>query len=211
MLRRNARERKEYLYRKQLQASERETFQKKKKIREALSAGKPVPTELRELEANVRREMSLEDDRTAVAPDERDIDDEYRRAGEEDPKIFLTTCRDPSSRLVQFAKELKLVFPNCQRMNRGAYVIKDLVAGCRASGVTDLIVLHETRGRPDGMVISHLPYGPTAFFGISNCVMRHDLGDVPTMSLAFPHLVFTNFSTKIGERIGARTMVIGKS
>jgi U3 small nucleolar ribonucleoprotein protein IMP4 len=136
-----------------------------------------------------------------TAPDERDIDDEYRHAGEEDPKIFLTTCRDPSSRLVQFAKELKLVFPNCQRMNRGAYVIKDLVSGCRASGVTDLVILHETRGRPDGMIVSHLPYGPTAYFGISNCVMRHDLGGVPTMSLAFPHLVFTNFSTKIGERV----------
>ena len=32
------------------------------------------------------------------------IDDEYVRAGVQDPKIFLTTCRDPSQKLKQFAK-----------------------------------------------------------------------------------------------------------
>jgi hypothetical protein len=31
-------------------------------------------------------------------------DDEYSRAGEVDPKILITTSRDPSSRLQQFAK-----------------------------------------------------------------------------------------------------------
>lgn len=47
------------------------------------------------------------------------IDDEYARAGEEDPRILITTARDASSRLTQFAKELRLVFPNAQRINRG--------------------------------------------------------------------------------------------
>jgi hypothetical protein len=32
------------------------------------------------------------------------IDDEYAHAGEVDPKVLITTSRDPSSRLVQFAK-----------------------------------------------------------------------------------------------------------
>lgn len=42
-----------------------------------------------------------------------------RATGEEDPKVLVTTSRDPSSRLTAFAKELKLVFPNAQRINRG--------------------------------------------------------------------------------------------
>ena len=50
------------------------------------------------------------------------IDDEYAHAGERDPKVLVTTSRDPSSRLTQFAKELKLVFPNAQRINRGSQV-----------------------------------------------------------------------------------------
>ena len=64
--------------------------------------------------------MELEDDNTAVP--RTHIDDEYAHAGERDPKILITTSRDPSSRLTQFAKELKLVFPNAQRINRGGQV-----------------------------------------------------------------------------------------
>jgi len=32
------------------------------------------------------------------------VDDEYASAGAADPKILITTSRDPSSRLAQFAK-----------------------------------------------------------------------------------------------------------
>ena len=76
------------------------------------------------------------------------LDDEYARAGEKPPKILITTSRDPSSRLSQFAKEMKLVFPGAQRMNRGGYVMKDMVEACRKNEATDLIILHEHRGQP---------------------------------------------------------------
>jgi len=33
-------------------------------------------------------------------------------------QILITTSRDPSSRLTQFAKEMRLVVPNAQRVNR---------------------------------------------------------------------------------------------
>lgn len=42
-------------------------------------------------------------------------------------QILITTSRDPSTRLVQFAKELKLIFPNSRRMNRGGQVRADLL------------------------------------------------------------------------------------
>jgi U3 small nucleolar ribonucleoprotein protein IMP4 len=54
----------------------------------------------------------------------------------------------------------------------------------------------------DGLIISHLPYGPTAYFGIQNCVLRHDIKDgLGTMSEAFPHLIFENFTTPLGQRV----------
>ena len=52
----------------------------------------------------------------------------------------------------------------------------------------------------DGLIVCHLPYGPTASFSISGCVMRHDIPDVGTMSEASPHLVFHNFKTRLGQR-----------
>lgn len=90
----------------------------------ARAEGKPIPSELRREERELRRQVELEDDNTAVP--RTHVDDEYARAGERDPRILVTTSRDPSSRLTQFAKELKLVFPNAQRINRGGQVRRSM-------------------------------------------------------------------------------------
>ncbi|KAI3462766.1 hypothetical protein Pfo_019429 [Paulownia fortunei] len=45
---------------------ERLLYEKKRKIREALEEGKPIPTELRNEEAALRQEIDLEDEHTAV-------------------------------------------------------------------------------------------------------------------------------------------------
>ena len=121
MLRRQTRLRREYLYRKSLEGKEKEEYEKKRLLRQALQEGKPIPTELRAEEQQLRKEIELEDDNTGVQ--RTHVDDEYRNAGAREPKILLTTSRDPSSRLKAFAKELKLVFPNAQRMNRGKFFI----------------------------------------------------------------------------------------
>jgi len=63
-------------------------------------------------------------------------------------------------------KETIYIFPNCTRINRGHYILKDLVGMCNQKGFTDLVILHEHRGEPDGLIISHFPLGPTIFFGI---------------------------------------------
>lgn len=98
---------------------------------------------------------------------------------------------------------MRLIFPNAQRINRGNHVIEDVVKACKSSEVSDLIILHEHRGIPDGMIVSHFPYGPTAYFSLHNVILRHDLVDTKqkTVSEAYPHLIFSNFSTKLGLRL----------
>ncbi len=76
------------------------------------------------------------------------MDDEYANAGIQDPKLYITTARAPSTRLIQFAKELTLILPNAFRENRGSKHVDDIVATCRANEITDLIIVHETRGEP---------------------------------------------------------------
>ena len=60
--------------------------------------------------------------------------------------------------------------------------------------IVDASYLHlasqETRGEPDALIVSHLPYGPTAHFSLSGAVMRHDIEGRGTVSEAFPHLIF---------------------
>lgn len=54
------------------------------------------------------------------------------------------------------------------------------------------------------MVVSHLPYGPTAYFGVFNTVLRHDIGqkkEVGTISEAYPHLIFDKLTSQLGGRL----------
>ncbi|RVW28087.1 U3 small nucleolar ribonucleoprotein IMP4 [Vitis vinifera] len=200
MLRRNIRLRREYIYRKSLEGKERLLYEKKRKIKEALEEGKPIPTELRNEEAALRQEIDLEDEQTAVPRSH--IDDEYANATEKDPKILLTTSRNPSAPLTQFVKELKFVFPNAQRMNRGGQVISEIIETCRAHDFTDVVLVHEHRGVPDGIIISHLPFGPTAYFGLLNVLQDMTLRTRKPLEnvRGLPTLILNNFSTKLGER-----------
>eukprot|EP00968_Pinguiococcus_pyrenoidosus_P013617 scaffold1237_cov243-Pinguiococcus_pyrenoidosus.AAC.1 len=179
-LRRNVRLRKEYLYRKSLEGKERAAYEKKRQVREALAEGKPLPTEVRSEARELREAAALEDDYTAVP--KTHIDDEYRDAGSIDPKICVTTSRSPSARLRQFSKEVKLLFPNAQSINRGNTKLAELIDACRGANFSDVVVLSETRGEPDGLIVSHLPVGPTAYFTLSGAVLRHDIKDIGTMS-----------------------------
>ena len=198
MLRQNIRLRKEYLHRRALEDRLSVTTEKKKRLREALDENKPIPGDLRQEERSLRKTLDLQDERTI---NRSHMDDEYVNLGVEDPKILLTTSRDPSSRLTQFLKEMRLLLPNAQRVNRGAYIMKDIIELSRKNAVTDIVVLHEHRGKPDGLIVCHLPQGPTAYFGLSDVVLRHDLAErPPNMSESKPHLVFEGFSGKIGRR-----------
>ncbi|KAH9940582.1 Brix-domain-containing protein [Amylocystis lapponica] len=200
MIRRQVRERRQYIYAKSLEAQERQTYERKQLLKDALASGKAVPTELRKDAQNIGRDLAFDE---AQADPTTHIDSEYSRAGIQDPKIIVTTSRDPSSKLQQFAKEMRLVFPNSHRINRGNYVVKELAEACRANDVTDLIILHEHRGSPDAMIVSHFPHGPTVYFTLHNVTLRHDIESYhsSTVSEQYPHLIFENFSSKLGERI----------
>lgn len=199
--RRQTRLRREYLYRKSLQGREKASYEQKRLVRAALASGKKLPTELRASYDKLSSEIQQEDTKTEVQHSH--VDDEYGDAGLEDPRVCVTTSRDPSSRLKQFCKEVKLLFPNSVRVNRGTNRVDELMASCKESEFTDVVVVQETRGEPDGLVVCHLPLGPTAFFTISGAVMRHDIeGGASPMSEAFPHVIFNNFNSELGQRVG---------
>ena len=200
MLRRTIRLRKEYLQKKGEEQQQLSKFKKKQSMQRAIDGNKPMPTELRREEDSLKHEMEVEDENTAVP--KTHIDDEYADVGVLPPKVLITTSRKPSSRLMQFLKELKIVIPNSTRVNRGNYVIEELSELAVSHGFTDLIILHEHRGRPDGLIISHFPSGPTVYFALSNVVLRHDLKTkLDTMSEEYPHLIFHNFQSKVGDRV----------
>jgi len=214
MLRRQARLRREYLYRKGVEERQRAIQDKKDRLKRALDENRLIDGDLRRDALQLQKSGDWDDagpslaqaagagtGGVALGAQDTSQDDEYRWAGVENPKVMITTSRDPSARLKKFTKEFKLLIPNSQRLNRGNYEFNQLMAACRANDVTDFIVIHEHRGVPDGLIVCHLPHGPTAYFTITDLVMRHDIPELGTMSEAYPHLVFHNFKTRLGTRV----------
>ncbi|KAK9479227.1 anticodon-binding protein [Lipomyces japonicus] len=195
MLRRQARERREYLYKKSVALKEANQVVKRQQLRAALAAGKPLPKEVAEDE-QLKKDFKYDESM------QEEIDDEYSAlSGIQEPRIVVTTSRDPSTRLSQFAKEIRLMFPTSVRLNRGNSVLPALVKACQTSATTDLVLLHEHRGVPTAITISHFPHGPTASFSLHNVVLRHDLQNAGTVSEAYPHLIFDNFTSPLGKRV----------
>lgn len=106
-----------------------------------------------------------------------------------------------SSLLIDCDREIKICIPNSQSINRGNHRVDELVDACKKSDFSDIIILNETRGQPDAMIVCHLPFGPTASFTLSNCVMRHDIPDCTPASQAYPHIITDNLETKVGKRV----------
>ncbi|CAG9535224.1 unnamed protein product [Cercopithifilaria johnstoni] len=194
MIRREVRLRREYVYRKSLEEKQRLIDEKRQIVKKYVNENRPIPTHLRKDAIDLQQNAEWGGGVSI-------IDDEYRYAGAADPKVVLTTSREPSSRLKIFLKEMRLMFPNAQRINRGHYDIKKLIQACKANDITDFILLHETRGNPDGMIVCHLPFGPTAYFTLANVVMRHEVPDCETMSEEYPHLIFDSINSALGRRL----------
>ncbi|VEU19457.1 DEKNAAC100677 [Brettanomyces naardenensis] len=197
MFRRQARERKEYLYRKAEQLKEQSQIEKRHQLAQALATGKHLPRDIAD-DDKLQKDFLYDE---TIQKENEEVDDEYSNlSGLAEPKVVITTSRSPSARLSQFTKEIKLMFPNSMRINRGNYIMPALVETCKKSGITDIMVLHEHRGVPSTITITHLPHGPTATFTLHNVVLRHDLLNVGNVSEAYPHLIFDNFTTTLGSR-----------
>jgi hypothetical protein len=60
-LRRQTRERRQYIYAKSLEAQERQTYERKRQLKDALASGKPLPTELRKDAKDLGRDLGFDE------------------------------------------------------------------------------------------------------------------------------------------------------
>jgi U3 small nucleolar ribonucleoprotein protein IMP4 len=173
-------------------------------MRDSLATGKPLDRTIANDE-KLRRDYRFDESRVdRTTEEELALDDEYAHlSGIIDPRILVTTSRDPSTRLQAFSKEIRLLLPTAVRLNRGNYILPNLVASANSNGLTDIVLLHEHRGTPTALTVSHLPHGPTASFSLHNVVLRHDIPNAAagTVSESYPHLIFDGFTTPLGTRV----------
>jgi U3 small nucleolar ribonucleoprotein protein IMP4 len=115
-------------------------------------------------------------------------------------KIYLTSSRSPSSKLIKFLKELEIIFPYSQKINRGSEFLVSLISFSLLQGVKNLIIVYENRSKPTSLVISHLPSGPTLFFTLSNVLSGINQKKIKKSGI-LPNVIFDNLNSNLGQRI----------
>uniref|UniRef100_A0A2K5KP05 Ribosome production factor 1 n=1 Tax=Cercocebus atys TaxID=9531 RepID=A0A2K5KP05_CERAT len=119
------------------------------------------------------------------------------------PKILITTSDRPHGRTVRLCEQLSTVIPNSHVYYRRGLALKKIIPQCIAREFTDLIVINEDRKTPNGLILSHLPNGPTAHFKMSSVRLRKEIkrrGKDPTEHI--PEIILNNFTTRLGHSIG---------
>ncbi|KAH8893293.1 brix domain-containing protein [Thozetella sp. PMI_491] len=201
--RKHNRQRRDYLYRRAQLLKDAEISEKRAKLRASLASGKPLAKD--DVDEQVRKDYAYDESGKDLSKQEAlDLDDEYSElSGVRDPQIIVTTSRDPSTRLAAFSKEMRLLFPTAIRLNRGNLVLPDLVSAAKVNEQSDVVLLHEHRGQPSAITISHFPHGPTLSCSLHNVILRHSIPNSirGTVSESYPHLIFEGFKSTLGLRI----------
>ncbi|XP_078500851.1 ribosome production factor 1 isoform X2 [Lissotriton helveticus] len=119
------------------------------------------------------------------------------------PKILITTSDRPRGRSVKFTEQLSSIIPNSHVYYRRGLPLKKIIPQCIARDFTDLLIINEDRKVPNGLVLTHLPDGPTAHFKMSSVRLRKEIkrkGKTPTEHQ--PEVILNNFTTRLGHTIG---------
>jgi len=120
----------------------------------------------------------------------------------EPPKVFITCSENPHTWTIRFCRELKLLIQDSIFRYRRRTSLKKLVEEAKTRGFTNIVVVTEDRRHPTGMVVIHLPAGPTAFFRISSVKYCKNIKNRAQYTSHKPEIVMNNFRTRLGLSIG---------
>jgi ribosome production factor 1 len=94
------------------------------------------------------------------------------------------------------------VFPSAVFYKRQGHPVKKIVEHATNAGFTDVVVVNEDRKQVNGLIVCHLPDGPTAVFNLSSMVLNKDIKGHGRPTTHRPELVLNNFNSRLGLRVG---------
>jgi len=184
--------------------------QEKRKVRlekakevEALGDAAP-PKQIPKTIENTRTadETIVKADDDEVAGDEKDDEFAPYFSNDKCPKIMLTTRPKCSRKLFPFIADLMQMIPQAFYHPRKEQSITEMAATAYEKGYSHLICLSEKNKICNGLMIAHLPVGPTAFFKLSSFEAGADIKGHGKPTSHIPELIFNNFGTRLGRRSG---------
>ncbi|CAB3375074.1 Hypothetical predicted protein [Cloeon dipterum] len=200
------------LRRELVQKLKRKAKKEKKKLRAEL-AEKGVPKQVPRTIESTREK----DETTVQIPEttEEDLEevqldlqnDELSQYFEQsyEPKVLVTYADNANKKSVSFGHELCRIIPNSHSFFRKRASIKKIVESCKKEGsYTDIVVINENMNKPNGLLLIHLPDGPTAHFRLSNVKLSrkmHIKVDRREFTQHRPEVILNNFTTRLGYTV----------
>lgn len=188
-----------------LKREQKKAKKEAKKQREREGAPKKVPHTIDSL--RIRDETTvtnLEDEENELVRDdlEKDEFNSYYKNSYE-PKILITYADNPMRKTRIFGRELTRIIPNSVSLYRNRSGVKKIVKSAIEKEYTDILVINENRKEPDGLLVIHLPNGPTAHFKLSNVRITPELRkNHKDITAHRPEVVLNNFTTRLGLSVG---------
>ncbi|ELU05194.1 hypothetical protein CAPTEDRAFT_20161 [Capitella teleta] len=161
---------------------------------------KQVPKTIENMRVKDVTMVPMEDEEVALDEGADEMATYFNR--ETTPKIMITTSVRIRKKTGEFVRELVKVIPNSTLVNRRGFELKKIIPSAIEKGFTDIMVVNDDNKEPNGLVLCHLPDGPTAHFKISNVRLSRNLKRVGKKSDHMPEVILNNFSTRLGHTIG---------
>lgn len=177
---------------------------KKKRIQEG--APKQVPHTIESLrekdETTITGDLDDPENQELKVDFEHDEFSSYYKHAYE-PKVLITYCDNPTRKTRIFGRELTRIIPNSISLYRNRSGVKKIVKSATARNFTDIIMVNEDQCKPNGMLVVHLPDGPTAYFKLSNVKITPELRrSHKEITEHRPEVILNNFTTRLGYTIG---------
>ncbi|XP_050452073.1 probable ribosome production factor 1 [Cataglyphis hispanica] len=120
-----------------------------------------------------------------------------------EPKVLITYADNPNRKTRIFGRELTRIIPNSLSLYRNRSGVKKIVKSAIARNFTDIVIVNEDQCKPNGMLVIHLPDGPTAHFKLSNVKITTELKrSHKEITEHRPEVILNNFTTRLGFTIG---------
>ncbi|XP_060519662.1 probable ribosome production factor 1 [Cylas formicarius] len=180
--------------------AQKKAKKEEKKQRALTGQPKQVPHTIDTLRIKDETVVDLEKEENELIRQDLDHDefnDYYKHTYE--PKILISYADNPMRKTRIFGRELTRIIPNSTALYRNRSGVKKMVRSAIKNEYTDILIINENRKEPDGLLVIHLPNGPTAHFKLTNVRITTELRkNHKDITAHRPEVILNNFTTRLG-------------
>nr|XP_053643436.1 probable ribosome production factor 1 [Cherax quadricarinatus] len=186
----------------------KQRIKEKKEQRKAAKLGKLPPKKQPKKQPHTIESLR-EKDVTMVEEEDEELDQEEATDAFSSyftksyvPKVLVTCSDNPHTKTIAFIRELCRMIPDAKPMWRKRSRIEKIIKTATENGFTDVVIVNEDRRIPNGLMVIHLPEGPTALFRVSNPKLCKEIHrSHQEISNHRPEVILNNFKTRLGRAV----------